>query len=178
MVSQFAPLVNTLCTILSAKSNTEVQDIKEKRLEPNTIPLFVTTNWSVTVSHVNRFSRFLRKQNLIFRTVARKFAQLKNLLHQLSVWNGPSFQEHAVPLLKLSHERMVLAQKLCNTGLTNNNQNLNECISKFTSEMKSPFMAELIAEFDVAFELNGSVEWLCVVGVWFEPLNEIIEIYL
>ena len=73
---------------------------------------------------------------------------------------------------------MVLAQKLCNTGLANNNQNLNECISKFTSEMKSPFMAELIAEFDVAFELNGSVEWLCVVGVWFEPLNEIIEIYL
>lgn len=69
--------------------------------------------------------------------MARKFAQLKNSLNQLSVTDGPNFQENAIPLLKLSHERMVLARRLRNNDLINNNEDFNERISKFKSDIRS-----------------------------------------
>ena len=100
---------------------------------------------------------YLQTRNLIFGTVARKFAQLKDLLHELSITNGPCFQDHALNFLKISEERMALGRRLRNNDLIDPDESLNERISKFIREIKTPFMAQLITELDTALQLNDPV---------------------
>ena len=106
---------------------------------------------------VKLFSGNLQNQNLIFGTVARKCTQIKNSFHQLLFTNYRSFQKHAIPLLKLSHEQMVLTGRLCIIDLIDNDDDLNKYISKFTSKTKYPDMAELIAETHVTLRFNDFV---------------------
>ena len=155
LVSRFEPLVNALDSILNSKNNAEVQGIKENLLEPNTILFLLLL--SDVLTHVNRFSKYLQTRNLVFTTVARKFVQLKESLHRLSVADGPSFQEHAIPYLKISQDRLALARRLRNADLIGTDEDLNVRIAKFKKKVKVPFMADLIKELDIALDMNDPV---------------------
>ena len=155
LVSRFEPLVNALDSILNSKNNAEVQGIKENLLEPNTVLFLLLL--SDVLTHVNRFSKYLQTRNLVFTTVAHKFVQLKESLHRLSVADGPSFQEHAIPYLKISQDRLAFARRLRNADLIGTDEDLNVRIAKFKKKVKVPFMADLIKELDIALNMNDPV---------------------
>ena len=155
LVSRFESLIDALDTIITETSNPEVKGIRDQLLEPNTI-LFLLLLADV-LNHVNRFSRYLQTRNLIFGTVTRKVSQLKDALLELSITDGPSFQEHAVQFLSISRERMALGRRLRGNDLFDADEDLQERIVNFSHTVRTPFMAELIVELDKALELNDPV---------------------
>ena len=155
LVSRFESLTNALDTIIHEKKFPEVKGIRDQLLEPNTI-LFLLLLTDI-LSHVNRFSRYLQTRNLIFGTVTRKFTQLKDALHHLSIVDGPSSQEHALPFLEISRERMGLARRLRGDNLVSAEEILQDRIDEFNRNIKTPYMADLISELDQAMGLNDPV---------------------
>ena len=150
-MSRFESVVDVLDTIITETSNPEVKGIRDQLLEPNTI-LFLLLLADV-LNHVNRFSRYLQTRNLIFGTVTRKFSQLKDALFELSIADGPSFQEHAIQFLSISRERMALGRRLRGHNLFDDGEYFQERIVNFIRPVRTPFMAELIK----ALELNDPV---------------------
>ena len=104
---------------------------------------------SDVLTHVNRFSRYLQTRNLIYSTVARKFSQLTESLTKLLNADGAFFIEFALPFLSLSKKRMMLSRRLRGHNLIEEEEDPYTLIVKFKSNIKTPFMNDLLLSLTI-----------------------------
>ena len=99
------------------------------------------------VKHINRFSKYLQTENLIFATVTRKFIQIKEAVLSMKENERPSFKElfpmsrdpALTHLLRMSRERMALTHQLGQNYRTEDKENIAERMAKFNLEIKQHF---------------------------------------
>ena len=154
LVSRFESLVDALDTLISGKAAPDIKGIRDELFEPNTILMLLLL--SDVLAHVNRFLRYLQTRNLIYSTVSRKFSQLIESLTKLLNADGALFTEFALPFLLLSKKRIMLSRRLRCHNLIEE-EDLYTLITKFKSNVKTPFMNDLIAELNDALKINDPV---------------------
>ena len=93
---------------------------------------------SDVLAHVNRFSQHIES------------------LTKLSNANCALFPEFAVPFLSLSKKRIMLSRRLRGHNLIEG-EDLHALITRFKSNVKTPFMSDLIADLNEALKINGPV---------------------
>ena len=111
---------------------------------------------SDVLAHLNRFLQYLQTRNLIYSTMAQKFSQLIESLTKLLNADGALFTEFALPFLLLSKKRMMLSCRLRGHSLIEE-EDLYTLITKFKSNVKTPFMNDLIAELNGTLKINDPV---------------------
>ena len=94
LVGRFESLVDAL---INGKAAPDIKGIRGELIEPNTILMLLLL--SDVLAHVNRFSRYLQKRNLIYSSVTREFSQLIESLTKLSNSDVALFTEFALPFL-------------------------------------------------------------------------------
>ena len=144
LVSRFESLVDAL---INGKAAPDIKGIRGELIEPNTILMLLLL--SDVLAHVNRFSRYLQTRNLIYSSVTREFSQLIESLTKLSNADVALFTEFALPFLQLSKKDDVLSS-VTKTQLDWRRRSIN--IDK--SNVKTPFMSDLIAELHDALKIN------------------------
>ena len=114
-MSRFSCLIDALDAILDKGADQEVKGVRDELLKPDTILFLLLL--SDVLTHINRFSLFLQRKNLIFADIANKFTSLKSSVNELKDTDGPLFSQHSRTLLQISKERMELARRLRGNNL-------------------------------------------------------------
>ena len=148
-------LINALDTIIKHKSEPEIKGVQDQLLEPNNM-LFLLLLTDVLM-HINKFSKYLQKKNLIFATIRHKFVQLREAVLAMKDMEGPSFKENAMQFLRMSHQRMELPCQLQDNNLLGQEETIEERTAHFNLEIKKPFSTELIQELDQALQLDDPI---------------------
>lgn len=157
LISRYPSLIDALDSILQNGSDQEVKGIRDELLQPD-ILLFLLL-LSDILSHINRFSLFLQRKNLIFSEISCKFTRLKRSIDQLKTTDGLLFQKHSIQFLKISRERMELARKLRGNNLIDilDDSEFDERIKKFSRTLKIPFLEAVLEELVLAFKTTDPI---------------------
>ena len=157
LVSRFSCLIDALDAILDKGADQEVKGVRDELLKPATILFLLLI--SDVLTHINRFSLFLQRKNLIFADIANKFTSLKSSVNELKDTDGPLFSQHSRTLLQISKERMELARRLRGNNLIEiiNEEEINSRIEKFYRVLKVPFLEAVLRELDLAFHLDDRI---------------------
>ena len=155
LVSRLPALVNALDSMLNAKNDPEIKEIRDALLAPNTLLMLLLL--ADLLVHINRFSVFLQKKNLIYADISSKLERLKESIKELVDEDGPLFNQFAREYLHISHERMELARRLRGNELTDNEVEINRVLNSFDQEIKKLFLREVLREVEVAIQVNDPV---------------------
>ena len=145
LVSRFESLVDAL---INGKAAPDIKGIRGELIEPNTVLMLLLL--SDVLAHANRFSRYLQTRDLIYSTVTREFSQLIESLTKLSNADVALFTEFALPFLQLSKKDDVISS----VTKTQLDWRRRRSINIDKSNVKTPFMSDLIAELHDALKIN------------------------
>ena len=154
-ISRLPQVVNALEEITRQNKDPELLGTRSQLLNPDNIMFLLLL--ADVLAHVNRFSKFLQKKNLVYSNVNKKSKQLTEALHSLHDKDRPLFSTHAEEFLSLSQERMGLARRVRRSALLEEGFDLAEKITSFNAEIKKPFIRDLLQEIDKAMKMNDNV---------------------
>ena len=146
MISRFTCLIDALDAILQKGADQDVKGVRDELLQPDTLLFLLLL--SDVLAHINRFSLFLQRKNLIFADIAVKFTKLKRSIDELKTKHGPLFRENSRAFLKISKERMELARRLRGNNLieTSGEGEIDGKIEEFHRVLKVTFLEAVLQE--------------------------------
>ena len=134
LVSRFESLADALDTLINGKAAPDIKRIRDKLLGLNIILMLLLL--SDFLAHVNQFSRHLQTRN--------------QMLMALDLLN---LHCHFYSCKK---KRMMLSRRLRRHNLIEA-EDLLTLITEFKSNVKTPFMSDLIVELNDALKINDPV---------------------
>ena len=155
LVSRFTALLNALDSIFRETNDNDIKALRDDLLEPNTTLMLLLI--ADLLAHINPFSTFLQKKNLLYSNIATKYERLKEEVKKLMKDDGPLFSKFAPEFFQASLERMAFARRMQNTNLMDHDDEIHNKINLFKQEIKQPFLEAVLRELALAMNVDDPV---------------------